>query len=263
MEDRTVNEETLKYIRHITADGVVEKDEVWALGRFLKSDQDARTEWPGNVIWEILGEIFADDVVDDSEAEDLTRRMREIEKECYERNVAGDTEPVELDDAYEVIDLEVPAVDLQLEIESDRPGIDASQVDLNARTCTCREFVELHSAFDADSVSRLCRCMATAYERALNGMPDLYEKLGAPMVNLIRLLSTYGLGGVSEDNWRLLEGGNFHHFVSWGGSDWVSVFSENDEGAFERFGYNRRERRWLYGVKPVGAGAVLHFIANR
>jgi len=263
MEDRTVNEETLKFIRHITADGVVEKGEVWALGRFLKSDQDARNEWPGNVLWEILGEIFADDVVDDAEAEDLTRRMREIELECYRRNTPAGAEPDEPDEAYEVIDLKLPPVDLKLEVESDRPGVEPSQVDLQARTCTCRDFEQKHSAFEPDSVSRLCRCMATAYERALNGMPELYDKLGAPMVNLIRLLSTYGLGGVSEDNWRLLEGGNFHHFVSWGGGDWVSVFSENEEGIFERFGYNRRERRWLYGVKPVGAGAVLHFIANR
>jgi hypothetical protein len=263
MEDRTVNEETLKFIRHITSDGIVEKDEVWDLGRFLKSDRTARGEWPGNVLWEILGEIFADDVVSDEEAADLTTRMREIEKECHDRTTDAGGEKVEPDELYEEIDLELPAVDLQMEIEPHRPGDAPAKVDLSGRTCSCPDWAENRKDFAPDSVGRLCRCMATAYERALNGMPDLYEKLGPHMVNLIRLLSTYGLGGVAEDKWRLLEGGNFHHFVSWDDSDWVSIFSENEDGLFERFGYNRKERRWLYGVKPVGAGTILHFLAHR
>ncbi|MGB0582619.1 MAG: hypothetical protein ACPGVU_23280 [Limisphaerales bacterium] len=106
--------------------------------------------------------------------------------------------------------------------------------------------------------------MATAYERAMNANPELYEKLGPDMVNLVRMLSTYGLGGLSETNWRKLEGEGFHLFVSWNNDDdWVAIFAENDEGQFERFGYNRKEERWAFGVLPAGAGAVLNFIGNQ
>lgn len=105
--------------------------------------------------------------------------------------------------------------------------------------------------------------MANGFELAMNGKPELYEELGAGMVNLLRLLSTYGLGGVSESDWRQLDGDGHYHFVSWDNRDWVNVFTENDEGIFERFGYNRRENRWAYGLAPVGAGAILHFVKEQ
>lgn len=104
--------------------------------------------------------------------------------------------------------------------------------------------------------------MSTAFERALNGLPDLYEQMGPHLVNLIRLLSTYGLGGIAEAEWRLLEGAGFHHFVSWNRGEWIAVFTENDEGLFERFSYNRSEKRWAFGVKPVGEGELLHFFGT-
>jgi hypothetical protein len=104
--------------------------------------------------------------------------------------------------------------------------------------------------------------MSTAFDRALNARPELYDALGPHLANLIRLLSTYGLGGIAEAEWRLLEGAGFHHFVSWGADNWVAVFTENDEGLFERFSYHRGEERWAYGVKPAGEDCLAHFIAS-
>lgn len=260
MEDRTVNEETLRIIRHITADGIVDKDEVWGLGRFLK-DYTARTTWPGNVLWEILEGIFADNVVDDAETEDLTRRLQVIEKECHDRNTPASGLRIPPDDRYQVREISLPEVDLTLEVEAQRPGEPVSQVDLRQHTCTCGDWKKRHQEFDPGSVGRLCRCMATAYQRAMNGQPDLCERLEPDLVNLLRLLSTYGLGGVAESNWRRLESDEFSLFVSWDDQeDWVAIFAESEEGHFERFGYHRSEKRWAFGVVPTGAGAVLSFL---
>lgn len=261
MEDRTVNEELVHFLRQITADGIVDKQEIWDLGTLLHVNDDARAEWPGPVLWEILQQIFADNVVSDEEAADLTRRMRGIEKECHDRNAAG-AGPDELTDGYEVKELFLPAIDLQMEVESSLPGESVAKVDLKEHTCTCTDWMSHRSSLVPRSVGRLCRCMSTAFERALNGRPELYDRLGSHLVNLIRLLSTYGLGGIAEAEWRLLEGPGYHHFVSWDQGDWIAVFTENDEGLFERFGFNRKEGRWAYGVKPVGAGALLHYFAG-
>ena len=260
MEDRTVNEETLRIIRHITADGIVEKDEVLGLGRYLEN-YDARTTWPGDVLWEILQGVFADGVVDESETEDLTRRLQVIEKECHQRNTPADGPSIALAGQYQVREISLPEVDLTLDVEAPRPGEPLSKVDLRQHTCTCDDWKAKHQEFAPDSVGRLCRCMATGYQLAMNGRPDLCDQFEPNLVNLLRLLSTYGLGGVAESNWRRLEGDDFNLFVSWDDQeDWIAIFAESEEGHFERFGYNRSEQRWAFGVVPHGAGAVLHFL---
>lgn len=258
MNEQSLNEELVHFLRQITADGVVDKQEIWDLGTLLHVNDDARNEWPGPVIWGILEQIFSDNVVTDEEARDLTERLREIEKECHARNSAGDVAEAEPVD-YEVRELELPAVDMMMEVESHLPGVVPSKVNLMEHTCTCQDWVSHRQNFSRNSVGRLCRCICTAFERALNARPGLYDELSPHLVNLIRLLSTYGLGGIAEAEWRLLEGAGFHHFVSWDEGDWIAVFTENEEGLFERFGFNRREKRWAFGIKPVGAGALRRF----
>ncbi|MGB0582618.1 MAG: hypothetical protein ACPGVU_23275 [Limisphaerales bacterium] len=133
MEDRTVNEETLKFIRHITADGIVEKDEVWDLGRFLGNNNAARSSWPGDVVWEILEGIFEDNIVDDSEAEDLTQRLQGIEKEIHTRNTPEGGIKVDQEQPFETRELSLPAVAETMEIEAVRPNDPVSTVDLQTQ----------------------------------------------------------------------------------------------------------------------------------
>jgi hypothetical protein len=261
MEEPAKNDDLIHFLRQITADGIVDKQEIWDLGTLLQVNDDARTAWPGPVIWEILQQIFADKVVSDEEAEDLTVRLRQIEKECHDRSEAEKAEILP-ETNYTVRELELPAIDMRLEIESTLPNESPARVDLGEHTCTCSDWNAHRKSYGANSIGRLCRCMSTAFERALNGRPELYDEMGATLVNLIRLLSTYGLGGIAEAQWRLLEGGGFNHFVSWDEGDWIAVFTENDEGLFERFGFNRRESRWAFGVRPLGAGALLDFISG-
>jgi len=260
MEERAVHQQTLDFIRHITSDGIVEKDEVWDLGRFLADTNEARVSWPGSAIWDILEDIFADNVVTDEEAESLTQQLRDFEKEIHARNNEGQPAPAASDESYKVHDLVLPKVDLCLDIESHLPNEPDSKVNLGEHSCSCRDWVEHRKDFGANSIGRMCRCMATGFERAMNGRPELYDEISPGLVNLIRLLSTYGLGGVSEADWRQLDSDGFQHFVSWDNGDWISVFTENDEGQFERFGFNRKENRWSFVVQPVGAGAVLNFV---
>jgi hypothetical protein len=70
--------ETLRTIRRITADGVLTMEEVWDLAGFLNEDRDARSQWPGNVLWPTLESIFDDGVVDDEEMEVLGAMLSDI-----------------------------------------------------------------------------------------------------------------------------------------------------------------------------------------
>jgi hypothetical protein len=197
--------------------------------------------------------------VTDEEASDLTRRLRGIERECHDRQASCAVGGQRCGD-YTVHQLELPTVEMEMEIESTLPGEAPARVDLRLQTCTCEDWQSYRVRYPVGGFGRLCRCMSTAFERVLNARPELHEQLGPHLVNLIRLLSTYGLGGIAEAEWRLLEGEGFHHFVSWGSDRWVAVFTENDEGLFERFGFHRDERRWAFGMRPVGEACLAHFI---
>jgi len=63
--------ETLRLIRRITADGVLEVDEVYDLAHFLNECRPARKSWPGSVLWETMQSIFDDGEVSQEELEAL------------------------------------------------------------------------------------------------------------------------------------------------------------------------------------------------
>jgi hypothetical protein len=261
MEERELNQDMLRFLRQITSDGVIDREEVWDLGLFLKENEAARNTWPGDSLWGTLEEIFADDVVDADEVAHLEKEIHGIELECQKRSPAPADSPA----APELTASEVslPQVDLQLDIESQIPNKPASKVDLNTHSCTCSDWLNNRQNNPARTIARMCRCMATGFELAINAKPGEAESWGAHFIDLARLLSTYGLGGVAEANWRVLHGPGLEYFVSWDQGPWASVFADNGEGIFERFGYQRTEKRWSYGVRPTGAAALEKFFGDQ
>jgi hypothetical protein len=261
MEERELNQDMLRFLRQITSDGVIDREEVWDLGLFLKENEAARNSWPGDSLWDTLEEIFADDAVDADEVAHLENEIHAIELVCHNRTPA----PTEVEAAPELTASAVtlPQVDLQTDIESQVPNKPASKVDLNAHTCTCSDWLNKRQSRPAGSIARMCRCMATAFELAINAKPGEAESWGAHFIDLARLLSTYGLGGVAEANWRGLQGADLKYFVSWDKGEWASVFADNGEGIFERFGYHRSAKRWSYGERPIGAAALEKFFGGQ
>jgi hypothetical protein len=155
MSDNTTNEELIHFLRQITADGIVDKQEIWDLGTFLHVNDDAREQWPGPMISKILQGIFEDKVVTDDEAADLTERLRGIEKECHDRNVTVGV-GIEPSNDYAVSELALPVVEFQAEIEASLPGRAPSRVGLSGHTCTCEDWRKHRAAYPAASIGRLC-----------------------------------------------------------------------------------------------------------
>lgn len=257
MEERELNHDMLRFLRQITSDGVIDREEVWDLGHFLQDNEAARTSWPGEALWKTLADIFADDVVDPEEAERLETEIRAIELECHRRTKApaDSAETPALDES----EIELPVVDFEIDLDSPIPNRPASHVNLKEHTCTCQDWLNKRKNSPANSIARMCRCMAGAYEIAINAKPAEAEGWGSHFIDLAQLLSTYGLGGIAEANWRVLQGPGMEYFVSWDEGPWASVFADNGEGIFERFGYLRPEKRWSYGERPQGAKALEAF----
>lgn len=63
--------ETLRMIRRITSDGVLDMDEVYDLAHFLNECREARKSWPGNILWETMQSIFDDGEVTEEEQQAL------------------------------------------------------------------------------------------------------------------------------------------------------------------------------------------------
>lgn len=63
--------ETLRMIRRVTADGVLDLDEVYDLAHFLNECREARNSWPGTILWETMQSIFDDGEVTDEEQQAL------------------------------------------------------------------------------------------------------------------------------------------------------------------------------------------------
>ena len=52
--------ETLRRIRRITADGLLDEQEVHDLAEYLRGEKTARDQWPGTILWPTLESIFED-----------------------------------------------------------------------------------------------------------------------------------------------------------------------------------------------------------
>lgn len=74
--------ETLRRIRRITADGVLDAEELRELTAYLLEDDDARAAWPGSLLWPTLESVYEDGVVTDEELAIMGDILVGILSEC-------------------------------------------------------------------------------------------------------------------------------------------------------------------------------------
>jgi len=75
--------ETLRRIRRITADGVLEAEEVAGLAHYLSGDTEARHSWPGTILWPTLESIYEDGFLSDEELAAMGDILVGIITECH------------------------------------------------------------------------------------------------------------------------------------------------------------------------------------
>lgn len=260
------NLETLRKIRQITEDGIVTDEEVMSLGSYLNENSVARKSWPGNVCFELLKRIFDDARLEPHELEALAYILRGIELQCcgalgqFDEAMADDG--IASDAKFEVIDFKLPALSGEMQVQANEQTKKISNVDLSVYECDCGDWTAKRFLFGDNSPGRLCRCLVIALRQ-----PEIECEIPRLdwNIKLFQLLDLFTETDGCFDavpTWKLLRLGGREWVAAWGDREWCIVYTENSEGALERYCYHINERRWAYGATPVGAGALKNFFVG-
>lgn len=247
---------TLRFIRSVTADGILDKTEIWDLASFLNANRDARHEWPGKVLWETLNSVFDDGDVTDEEMAAVGSMLRDIENECGTIQVERDAfetaaEPARAD-APKTAGQPYHLPKISRNVELTDPIAGALEVDLSGQTCTCRDFAEHRQKSEIGDPGRLCGHLVRAFAEALTGLGSVPVHTRSLLADLDRR----GCGGEPGFTWQVFDFDGDHVLLGHGSIVWCHVYSPVDAGEYERFSYNREKKRWFFGDKPRHAAKL-------
>ncbi len=86
---KLISDRFIEICRAVTADGVVNADELHYLATWLNENPKAMKCWPGALFVEPLNRFFADGRIDTTEIEAATILLRQVEKEYAESKTKG------------------------------------------------------------------------------------------------------------------------------------------------------------------------------
>ncbi len=248
MQKDQVHTETLKLIRQITLDGEITTEEVWDLATFFNDNLDSQKYWPGSVLWKHVQQIFSDNVVTVAEMDLLGQRLRGIEKVC--ETVSTEDIPGDFADTYKLLEeteITLPLTNKTILIEGRGEAKPQYLADLRSHSCDCQDWFQRRKDLPKRSPGRMCKHLVQAFGMSQPTEDDEEEPWPKPFVQLIQGLLDGVIDPAAARHWRKLVWGEISCIVAWGDSEWGSIYQRDRQGNFERFGYNRTERRWAYG----------------
>lgn len=255
------NPDTLKFIRQITEDGILTDEEVWSLGTFLNDHPDAQSNWPGNILFEILQHVFDDGRLDPHEVEAIGHYLRGIEIQCS-FSLSQPEAPLELPDdlKFDVIDFRLPVIEERIEVPPSMEFEKPHTVDLLKHECDCAEFAFKRQFLPDGSLGRACKHMVKALDSPTIEKQIPRLEWNSKLFDLIQMHSQINRSLDALPSWKLLKADAFECVVSWGDKEWCRVYANALEGGLERYGYNLEQDRWAYGATPPGVAAVSKYL---
>ena len=260
------NPDTLRFIRHITEDGILTDEEIWSLGNFLNEHPDAQSNWPGNILFEILQHVFDDGRLDPHEVEAIGYYLRGIELQCsFSTRDDAPASPREYpkDLHFDVIEFRLPVLDNQVEVPPSMQFEKSHTVNLLKHECDCAEFAFKRRYLPEGSLGRACKHMVKALDAPDIGCQIPKLDWNSKLFQLVQHHSEMNRSLNPVPSWKILKAEDFDCVVSWGGDhEWAHVYAENDSGGLERYGYNLQQNRWAYGAKPPAADALSRYLTD-
>jgi len=262
--DEEPHRETLRMIRRVTADGLLEFEELCQLGSYLNDNREARHSWPGNILWGTLQSVFEDGQVSAEELEAVGAMLADIEAECaanpdlnltlYIRKVSrAEREAQKLPPSEPFV---APLLPGRIRREADAGR--EHEVNLELSSCDCEDWRRRRAALPVGHPGRICRCVAQAYAEALE------EGLGAdwpkPFVGMIRDLAGLFRGSDLAPDWRAVRIDERDYLIASGAGEWTHVHGPAVDADYDRFSYRRRDRSWFFGAQPPDAELIARFI---
>jgi hypothetical protein len=237
---------TIGFLRTLTADGLLSTDEVWSLGKFFQDNPACQNEWPGTLLYPMLGSAFDDNQLSDEEMEVLASTIASIEQEWTEKHPhkEGSSEPLK---TLSVIQPAMPKLDLSFEMPVQKEE-KSFLVSLLNHTCSCLDWRQ-RQIWPLAHPGRCCAHIAHAFARTGKPMEPWFQAL-------LDDCFLRGRGTDPVDDWLLIElPKSKPALVSGGPGEWCAVFTAEPKD-YERFSFNRLNRRWSFGEAPAAAAAI-------
>lgn len=253
-------EPVVEYLRGLTSDGELSSQEVMQLANWLnKQSKETLENWPAKPLVNALQGVLADNQLTAQEMEELADTIVAIEElwveshpqagVTHEAATHEGTESAETEETKETDDKKptVPSIPLTVTV-MDAGRVDEFTVDLHHHVCTCPDWIDNRGVFREGDYRRCCVHLLHAFRaivptnEVVKSDPLFVAFVEAYSAQLEAPALDYVWHIVDVDGVRVLYG-------SAPTSEWVTVFAPAD-GAYRRFGYNRKNQSWEDGDRP-------------
>ena len=238
----------IDFCRTLTLDGDISDEDAWNLGNFLNENSECCDEWPGNLLAPLLSKIFANGSASEPELKQLASKIGLIEKKVFE--IFNKERIAESIEAFSPYDCILPSIPTTVLIKSDSDPNESYSVNLSDSSCSCPDWYGSRRNFPPNSLNRSCKHIAYALNK-VNKNSEYPEWLQC----LINECHHSEKGLSPKVKWAMVLVKNNLVLVSSGTGDWINVYTHHD-GSFSKFGYNIKEQRWSYGMRPYYSATI-------
>lgn len=246
------SERVVRFLRGLLFDEELSGDEVWSLANWLnKQSKDVCQQWPADVLIPLLQNVFEDGELTSEEMMAVASALVKIEREWSARFalVEDANEPAFKTQTHSSginRPLLPPVNYVGTMVSSD--GTAEYRIDLLNNSCTCPDWVGSRRSAPPQDYKRVCKHIARTY----HGLEVASENEDAMFDAFIVDHVCRGRGTVPQEEWILeVVNGKAVLYGYTPGKPWVNVFAPQG-GGYDRFGFNKEERRWSYGESPKG-----------
>ena len=238
----------INFCRTLTLDGDISDEDAWELGNFLNENPECCDEWPGDELASLLSKIFANGSVAEYELKQLASKLGSIEKKAFK--IFNKEQIADSIESFSPYDCILPSIPTVVSIKSDSNPDESYSVDLSVSSCSCSDWYGARRHFHPNSLNRCCKHVAYALHKIKKGSeyPEWLQRL----IDECRH-SKKGLN--PKARWTMVLVKNSPVIVSSGTGDWINVYAHCD-GYFSKFGYNLKEQRWSYGMRPYYSATI-------
>jgi hypothetical protein len=248
---KELSEPVVRYLRGLLFDGELSGDEVWCLASWLnKQPKDICGAWPANILIPLLQNVFEDGEVTVEEMRAIAEALVQIEQEWLTRFALKEENFDEIpqsDQSPTSGSPSLPVVSYVGNVESSS-GAGEYEVNLANHSCTCPDWVGKRRSTPAQDYRRLCKHMAQLFHTLELGTETSDLAFEAFIIDH----ASRGKGTFPRDEWTVeTVNGKRVLYGHSPGAPWVNVFAPRGD-SYERFGFNKDEKRWSYGESPYG-----------
>ncbi len=238
----------IDFCRTLTLDGDISNEEAWQLRKFLTDNPECCNEWPGAEIAHLLTKVFENGSASEYELKQIASKLISIEMKSF--RIFNKEQIEESIESFSPYDCILPSIPTTVSVKSDSNPDETYYVNLSDSSCSCSDWNSERRHFQPNTLNRCCKHVAYALHKIKKDSE--YPEWLQCLINECR----HSKKGLSPNfKWTIVLVKNNPVLVSSGNSDWINVYAHHD-GNFSKFGYDIKEKRWSYGIRPYYSATI-------